>query len=106
VSAKLGLWSLSVSADTGSPEGVLTDVHHRGVVVEKKQKYRDLTVIVRETVSSGQGFLTSYLNSHGPLRKMNITGARVGTFRLDVGRLGLVSAHHCSSFSLFFFFQN
>jgi hypothetical protein len=101
VSAKLGLSSLSVSADTGSPEGVLTGVHHRGPVVAKKQEYRDLTVIVRETVNSGQGFLTGYLNSRGPLRKMNIAGA----FHLDVGRLGLVSTHHSSSFSLFFFYQ-
>jgi hypothetical protein len=102
--AKLGLWSLSGSAGTGSPEGVLTGIHHRGTIVAKKQKYRDLTVIVRETVISGQGFLTGYLNSRGPLRKMNIAGARGGV-RLDVGRLGLVSAHHCSSFFLFFFRQ-
>jgi hypothetical protein len=46
--AKLGLWSLSVSADIGSPEGVLTGVHHRGPVVAKEQKYRDPIVIVRE----------------------------------------------------------
>jgi hypothetical protein len=30
------------------------------------------------------------------------SGARVGAFRLDVGRFGLVSAHQCSSFFLFF----
>jgi hypothetical protein len=60
VSAKLGLWLLSVLAGTGSPEGVLTGVHHRGPVVAKKQKFRDLSVIVRETVNSGQGFLTGY----------------------------------------------
>jgi hypothetical protein len=83
VSAKLGLWSLSVSAGTGSPEGVLTGVHHRGPVIAKKQKYRDLTVIVRETVNTGQGFLTSYLNNRGPLGKMNIAGAR---WRVSPGR--------------------
>jgi hypothetical protein len=54
VLAKLGLWSLSISTGTGSPEGVLTDVCHRGPVVAKKQKYMDLNVIVRETVNSGE----------------------------------------------------
>jgi hypothetical protein len=30
-------------------------------------------------------------------------GTRAGAFRLDVGRFGLVSAHHCSSFFPFLF---
>jgi hypothetical protein len=54
VSAKLGLWSLSILTCTGSLEGVLTGVRHRGPVVAKKQKYGDLIVIVRETVNSGE----------------------------------------------------
>jgi hypothetical protein len=62
-------------------------------------------VSVSETGNSSQGFFIDYLNDRGPLRKMNIAGARAGVFRLGVGRLGLVSAHHCSSFSLFFFYQ-
>jgi hypothetical protein len=36
VSAKLGLWSLSVLAGTGSPEGVLIGVRHRGPIVAKR----------------------------------------------------------------------
>jgi hypothetical protein len=36
VSAKLGLWSLSISAGTGSLEGVLTGVPRRGPIVAKK----------------------------------------------------------------------
>jgi hypothetical protein len=36
VSAKLGRWSLSVSAGIGLPEGVLTGDHHRGPDVAKK----------------------------------------------------------------------
>jgi hypothetical protein len=74
VLAKLGPRPLCIPAGTRSLEGALTGVRHRGPVIAKKQKYRDLTVIVRETVNSGQGFLTSYLNSRGPLRKMNNAG--------------------------------
>jgi hypothetical protein len=36
VLAELGLWSLSISASTGSPESVLTSVSHRGLDVVKK----------------------------------------------------------------------
>jgi hypothetical protein len=86
VSVKLGLWSLSVLVGTGSPEGVLTSVHHRGPVIAKKQKYKDLTVIVREIVNSGQGFLTGYLNSQGPLRKNEHCGrARFAWTWVDSG---------------------
>jgi hypothetical protein len=99
VLAELGLWSLSILVGTGSPEGVLTGVHHRGPVVAKRYNLEGLTVNVSVTVNSSQGFFTDYLNDRGPLRKMNIAGA----FRLGVGWLGLVSAHHCSSFSLAFF---
>jgi hypothetical protein len=101
VSAKLGLWSLSVSAGTGLPEGVLTSVHHRGLVTAKKKKCRGLTANVSETVNSSQGLFTGYLNSQGPLCKLNNASARG---RVSPGR-GLVSAHHYSSFSLFFFYQ-
>jgi hypothetical protein len=52
-------------------------------------------------VNSVQGFLISHSKGRGPLHNLSITGARVGAFRLDVGRLGLVSAHHCSPFFLF-----
>jgi hypothetical protein len=48
VSPELGAWSLSNSAGTGSPEGMLTGDHHREPIVAKKQKYRDLTMIIRE----------------------------------------------------------
>jgi hypothetical protein len=75
VSAKLGLWSLSVSTSTGSLEGVLTGVHHRGPVVVKKQNSEGLTVNDSETLNSIEGFFTDYLNDRGPLRKMNIAGA-------------------------------
>jgi hypothetical protein len=52
VSAKLGLWSLSISAGTGSPEDVLTGVHHQGPVAAKKQKCRGLTANVSDKVNS------------------------------------------------------
>jgi hypothetical protein len=35
-----------------------------------------LTAIVSETVNSSQGFFADYLNGQGPLRKVDITGAR------------------------------
>jgi hypothetical protein len=60
VSAKLGIWSLSISAGTGSPEGVLTSVRYRGPVVAKKQKSEGLCANVKETVNSGQGFSPVY----------------------------------------------
>jgi hypothetical protein len=71
----------------------------------EETEVQGLTTIVSETVNSSQGFFTDYLNGQGPLRKVDITGAHAGAFRLDVARFGLVSAHHCSSFSLFFFYQ-
>jgi hypothetical protein len=37
-------------------------------------------VNVSEIVNSSQGFFTDYLNDQGPLRKLNITGARAGAF--------------------------
>jgi hypothetical protein len=49
VSIELGLWSLSISAGMGSPEGMLTGVRHRGLGAAKKQKCMDLTVNVRDT---------------------------------------------------------
>jgi hypothetical protein len=49
VSAKLGLWSLSISAGTGSPEGVVTGDHHRGLDVVKKSNSEGLTANVRDT---------------------------------------------------------
>jgi hypothetical protein len=52
-----------------------------------------------------QGFLIIYSKGQGPMRKLSITSVRVGAFHLDVGRLGLVSAHHYSPFFLFFFYQ-
>lgn len=66
--------------------GVLVAVHHRGLVAVKKQKYRGLSGNVRETVNSGKGFFTSYLNNWGPL--CNVASA--GAFPSFVGRLGLV----------------
>jgi hypothetical protein len=56
-------------------------------------------------VNSMQGFLIIYSKGQGPMRKLSITSVRVGAFHLDVGRLGLVSAHHYSPFFLFFFYQ-
>jgi hypothetical protein len=72
VSAKLGLWSLSISAGTSSPEGVLTGVPHRGPVIAKKLNSEGLTRNVSETRNSSRGFFTDYLNSRGSLRKADI----------------------------------
>jgi hypothetical protein len=80
VSAELGLWSLSISAGTGSPKGVLTSVRHREPVVAKKQKSEGLCANVRETVNRGQGFFIGYLKDRGPFRKVDIAGARTGAF--------------------------
>jgi hypothetical protein len=41
-------------------------VHRRGPGSAKKHKCRGLTVIVRETMNSAQGFLIGYSNSRGP----------------------------------------
>jgi hypothetical protein len=49
VSAKLGLWSLSVLAGTGSQEGVLTDDHHRGPELAKIRKKKGLGALVSVT---------------------------------------------------------
>jgi hypothetical protein len=38
VSAKPELWSLSVLVGTGSPEGVLTGDHHRGLEFAKRKR--------------------------------------------------------------------
>jgi hypothetical protein len=40
---------LGVLAGTGSPEGVLTDDHHRGLDVVKKSNSEGLTANVRDT---------------------------------------------------------
>jgi hypothetical protein len=49
VSVELGLWSLSISAGTGSLEGALTAVRHRGPGSAKKQKCMGLCANVRDT---------------------------------------------------------
>jgi hypothetical protein len=49
VSAELGLWSLIISAGTGSPKGALTVVRRRGPRSAKKQKCRGLWANVRDT---------------------------------------------------------
>jgi hypothetical protein len=49
VLAELGHRPLRISAGTGSPEGVLVDVHHRGLGVVKKQKSEGLYANVRDT---------------------------------------------------------
>jgi hypothetical protein len=46
-------------------------------------------VNVSETMNSSQGFFIDYLNDRGPLRKLDITGAR-GHVSSFMGRLGLV----------------
>jgi hypothetical protein len=51
VSAKLGLWSLSVLAGTGSLEGVLTCDHHRGPEFAKIRK-KGLGALVSEIENS------------------------------------------------------
>ena len=52
MSAKLGLWSLSVLAGTGSPEGVLTGDRHRGPEFAKIRKKKGLGALVNETENS------------------------------------------------------
>jgi hypothetical protein len=52
VSAKLGLWSFSVLAGTGSPEGVLTGDHHRRPKFAKIRKKKGLGAFVSETENS------------------------------------------------------
>ena len=49
MSTKLGLWSLSVLAGIGSPEGVLTGDHHRGLEFAKIRKRKGLSANVSET---------------------------------------------------------
>jgi hypothetical protein len=50
--AKLGFWSLSALACTGSPEGVLTSDHHRGPEFAKIRKKKGLDALVSETGNS------------------------------------------------------
>ena len=57
-------------------------------------KHRNSAATPFQVVQIGRGLYANYP-----------TWARAGAFRLDVGRFGLVSAHHYSSFSLFFFYQ-
>jgi hypothetical protein len=47
--AELGLWSLRISAGTGSPEGVLTGDPHRGLDVVKTSNSGGLYANVRDT---------------------------------------------------------
>jgi hypothetical protein len=101
VSAKLGLWSLSVLASTGSLEGMLTGDHHWGPEFAKIRKKKGLGALVSETENSKQGLFIIYLNSRGPRCKMSITGAR-GRVSPFMGQLGLVSAHYYSSFPFSF----
>jgi hypothetical protein len=49
VSGELGLCSLSISAGTGSLEGVLTGDPHRGLDVVKKSNFEGLCANVRDT---------------------------------------------------------
>jgi hypothetical protein len=49
VSAELGLWSLSISASTGSSEGVLTGDPQRGLDVVKKSNSKGHFANVRDT---------------------------------------------------------
>jgi hypothetical protein len=49
VLAELELWSLSISAGIGSPEGVLTGDPQRGLDVVKKSNSEDLFANVRVT---------------------------------------------------------
>jgi hypothetical protein len=52
VSAKLGFWSLSALAGTGSPEGMLTGDHLRGPEFAKIRKKKGLSTLVSETGNS------------------------------------------------------
>jgi hypothetical protein len=60
--------------------GVLVIVHRRGLGAVKKYNSEGLTVNVRETMNSAQGFITGYSNSQGPLCKVDIAGACARAF--------------------------
>jgi hypothetical protein len=62
VSVELGLWSLSISAGTGSLEGVLTGDPNGGLDVVKKSNCEGLCANVRDTEKYCYGLFTGFSN--------------------------------------------
>jgi hypothetical protein len=71
--------------------------------LEKKQKLEGLCANIRETVNSGSGFFTGYLNDRGPFRKDDSAVAGASEFCVDLGRLGWFRPNTVDSFSFSFF---
>jgi hypothetical protein len=73
-----------------------------GAYLEKKQRSGDLSVIVRERVNSGCGFLTDYSRQWWPLCKFASEGARAGAFLLSWADLGQIQPNTVHTFSFSF----